>query len=46
VEVTVNRQVDPSKLAAAHVEPPETEAKPAPRDGDGAARNDDAEVAA
>jgi chromosome partitioning protein len=46
VEVTVNREVDPSKLAAAHVEPPPVEAEPPAGERDRPARKDDAEVAA
>jgi chromosome partitioning protein len=46
VEVTVNRVVDPSKLAAAHVDSPPLERQPAAPDGSETPRADDAEVAA
>jgi hypothetical protein len=46
VEVTVNRAVDPAKLAAAHVDPAQVDAEAPAVEGDAPARNDDAEVAA
>jgi hypothetical protein len=45
VEVTVNREVDRSKLAAAHVDS-QPERQPAAPEGNETPRGDDAEVAA